>query len=265
MLPFFRRIRNKLLLENKFTGYIFYALGEIILVVIGILIALQVNNWNTEKALDRKQKAFVRQLHSDLIQTDHELEELIQFFRERAKASQIVTFSFWRGIPLQDTAIYNFGRPTSNKRYNPTLGTARSLINSGNIDIIPSDSLRKSIIAYVDIADGYIRDIQRYEETYYRRGQEILSLELDTWHLYITYLEDKIRSDSILFKRDLNAVPADYKAPPFPITMEEVYSNPLILEAYEILLIAHRNTSSRYRDLQEETRKLIYLMEDKGY
>jgi tetratricopeptide (TPR) repeat protein len=46
MIKFFRKIRQNLLTENKFSKYMLYAIGEIILVVIGILIALQINNWN---------------------------------------------------------------------------------------------------------------------------------------------------------------------------------------------------------------------------
>ena len=55
MIKFFRKIRQKLLTENKFSKYLIYAIGEIILVVIGILIALQINNWNHER-LNRKQE-----------------------------------------------------------------------------------------------------------------------------------------------------------------------------------------------------------------
>lgn len=186
-------------------------------------------------------------------------------FRVRAEACQRVTFSYWRGTPLQDTALLNFATPGSNRRYNPTLGSARSLINSGNIDIIPSDSLRKAIIAYVDLADGHIRDIQRYEETYYRRGQDLLSREMNYWFLFITYIEDIVKSDSMLYQRELGPVPPDYKAPPFSITLEEVYANPNILEAYNSLLVAHRNTGYRYSDLQDETKKLIALIDAEGY
>lgn len=46
MIKFFRKIRQKLLTENKFSKYLLYAIGEVILVVIGILIALSINNWN---------------------------------------------------------------------------------------------------------------------------------------------------------------------------------------------------------------------------
>ena len=49
MLRFLRRVRQRLLAENGFRKYLLYAIGEILLVVIGILIALQINNWNEEK------------------------------------------------------------------------------------------------------------------------------------------------------------------------------------------------------------------------
>ncbi|MEH6779913.1 DUF6090 family protein, partial [Maribacter arcticus] len=52
MINFFRIIRQQLLAENKFSRYLLYAIGEIVLVVIGILIALSINNWNE----NRKQK-----------------------------------------------------------------------------------------------------------------------------------------------------------------------------------------------------------------
>ncbi|MFY0698599.1 MAG: hypothetical protein JXR11_12145 [Balneola sp.] len=49
MIKFFRKIRQKMLTENKFSKYLIYAVGEIFLVVIGILIALQINNWNEDQ------------------------------------------------------------------------------------------------------------------------------------------------------------------------------------------------------------------------
>ena len=54
MLKFFRNIRKKLASENKVASYLRYAIGEIILVVIGILIALQVNNWNEQRKSNEK-------------------------------------------------------------------------------------------------------------------------------------------------------------------------------------------------------------------
>ena len=52
MIKFFRHIRQRLLSENNFSKYLLYAIGEILLVIIGILIAIQVNNWNEERKAD---------------------------------------------------------------------------------------------------------------------------------------------------------------------------------------------------------------------
>ena len=49
MIPFFRKIRKKMADDNKPLKYMRYAIGEIVLVVIGILIALQINTWNEER------------------------------------------------------------------------------------------------------------------------------------------------------------------------------------------------------------------------
>src|SRR6056300_1755617 len=64
MFKFFRRIRQSLIGENQFNKYLLYAIGEIILVVIGILIALQINNWNE----NRKEKAQVQTYYNQLLE-----------------------------------------------------------------------------------------------------------------------------------------------------------------------------------------------------
>lgn len=72
MIKFFRKIRQKLLMENKTSKYFKYAIGEIVLVVIGILIALQINNWNISKqdAIFERKILFELQtsIENDLIQ-----------------------------------------------------------------------------------------------------------------------------------------------------------------------------------------------------
>jgi hypothetical protein len=66
MIKFFRKIRQKLLTENKFSKYLLYAVGEIILVVIGILIALQVNNWNQNINSKNELTQIVKEVRNDL-------------------------------------------------------------------------------------------------------------------------------------------------------------------------------------------------------
>jgi hypothetical protein len=64
MITLFRRIRQKLIDSGSFTKYLLYAIGEILLVVIGILIALQVNNWNQDRLESEQQTKTVDRLYS---------------------------------------------------------------------------------------------------------------------------------------------------------------------------------------------------------
>ena len=66
MIKFFRKIRTKLLSENKFSKYLIYVLGEIILIVIGILIALSINNWNENRKESKLEKIYLTGIKDDL-------------------------------------------------------------------------------------------------------------------------------------------------------------------------------------------------------
>ena len=66
MLRFFRQIRQRLLTDNKFSKYLLYAIGEILLLVIGILIALQINNWNEEKKERQRLNDFLTEIRKNL-------------------------------------------------------------------------------------------------------------------------------------------------------------------------------------------------------
>jgi uncharacterized protein DUF6090 len=66
MIKFFRKIRQKMLSENKFSKYLIYAIGEIILVVIGILIAIQINNWNSIRLEKKSDYQLIDALITDL-------------------------------------------------------------------------------------------------------------------------------------------------------------------------------------------------------
>lgn len=66
MINFFRKIRQQLLSQNKVSKYLLYAIGEIVLVVIGILIALSINNWNEQQKTINKEKRYIHSIYQDL-------------------------------------------------------------------------------------------------------------------------------------------------------------------------------------------------------
>ncbi|MBW2938067.1 hypothetical protein KXJ69_08110 [Aureisphaera sp. CAU 1614] len=75
MIKFFRKIRQNLLSEGKTGKYFKYAIGEIVLVVIGILIALQINNWNEQRKDRTKEQIILKQLREDYQANLNQLEE----------------------------------------------------------------------------------------------------------------------------------------------------------------------------------------------
>ena len=97
MIKFFRHIRKSLLMENKTSKYFKYAIGEIVLVVIGILIALQINNWNEQnkeqKIVESYLKNLVVDLNEDIKMTENlvvsikykvfYIDKLATFFRDK--------------------------------------------------------------------------------------------------------------------------------------------------------------------------------------
>jgi len=77
MIKFFRKIRQRLLTENKFSKYLFYAVGEIILVVIGILIALSINNWNEDKKNRKLITTYKKSIIENLVKDSTHIARLI--------------------------------------------------------------------------------------------------------------------------------------------------------------------------------------------
>ena len=86
MLKFFRKIRQQLLEAGQTKNYLLYAIGEIFLVVIGILIALQINNWNQDKK-DRENEAYVlTEIINNLQEDAAQIKDIIQA-RQQAEKS----------------------------------------------------------------------------------------------------------------------------------------------------------------------------------
>ena len=76
MIKLFRRVRQRLLTENKFSRYLLYGIGEVLLVVIGILIAVQINAWHENRTLKINETNILNQLKIDLKENHKELSEL---------------------------------------------------------------------------------------------------------------------------------------------------------------------------------------------
>lgn len=147
MIKFFRKIRQKLLTENKFSKYLLYAIGEIILVVIGILIALQINNSNELAKQRAKEVQFLKNLKSDLIFEESELERYTAI-REGIVNSAQIALEHFNGKPVENIQMFNYH--TFNvgiwQEFQRNNNTFLELINSGNLTIISNDSIKNGLL-----------------------------------------------------------------------------------------------------------------------
>jgi len=79
MIKLFRRIRQRLLTENKVSKYLLYAIGEIVLVIIGILIALQINNNNTLRKETQELHGYLISIQNNIASDKEQIEAITSF------------------------------------------------------------------------------------------------------------------------------------------------------------------------------------------
>lgn len=150
MIKFFRKIRQRLLSENKFSKYLIYAIGEIFLVMIGILLALQVNNWNENRLNKNTEKNYLLGIVANLDKDIEELKRRISRDTLQLQAQTTILKSFRAekikiDTPKLVTAIRRFQAITSFSGNNIVFEDMKS---SGKINLIASDTLRFKILDY---------------------------------------------------------------------------------------------------------------------
>ena len=106
MIKFFRKIRQKLLSENKFSKYLIYAIGEIVLVVIGILIALSINNWNEKRKIRDSEIIYLNNIKRDLQLSITEMNQFIDRQNSLINSANTVLEHF-NGKPVDDWNSFN--------------------------------------------------------------------------------------------------------------------------------------------------------------
>ncbi|UKM66051.1 DUF6090 family protein [Flavobacteriaceae bacterium GSB9] len=146
MIKFFRKIRQNLLSEGKTTKYLKYAIGEIILVVIGILIALQLNSWGESKKNDTIRHQYYLQLIDELKENKIYIEEIIQKYSQNISTYNKVIYSL-NSQSLTTDQIFNKYSLVNYEYQNIIFhtGTIESLISTGEIKLTPQ-SIRNKLL-----------------------------------------------------------------------------------------------------------------------
>lgn len=145
-------------MENKTSKYFKYAIGEIILVVIGILIALQINNWNLQRIQDKEEQSAILNLKQDfeynyktldsiLSETKSNMESQFVLLNHTGNKSKMITREKFN-ISLNKLADIN--------EFHPRIGYLNDLISSGKLGIINNQILRNKLSSWNAVFD-YIK------------------------------------------------------------------------------------------------------------
>ena len=146
MIKFFRRIRYGLMEQNKTGKYFKYAIGEIVLVVIGILIALQINNWNKSRSERHQELQLLKSLKKEYVDNLNQLNDKI-FIRKKIihSANELIKLienkKNLNSVSIDSIETY-IGITTIFPTFNASSGVTNDIINSGKLHIIENKELR---------------------------------------------------------------------------------------------------------------------------
>jgi hypothetical protein len=173
MIKFFRKIRFDLMEKNKTGKYLKYAIGEIILVVLGILIALSINDWNDNRKNRLAEKKYVNDLIQDLKNDDIALNKLTIFLESKlASKIKITDFLQVNNVVVDSIEFHIAKQYALSARFTPTNITIEELKNSGNLKIISDDDLRRQIVS---LYNSYSHEVFT-EDTFNNQNIKLLDL-----------------------------------------------------------------------------------------
>ncbi|WP_350293372.1 DUF6090 family protein [uncultured Croceitalea sp.] len=152
MIKFFRYIRKDLMEKNKTGKYFKYAIGEIILVVIGILIALQINNWNENRKDRQKEKVYItniqRDLKAQIVILDRATKGELNSYENLLAAQK----SFYQnnGFVVSTENLANISAINDRFTFNIIDTALDEVKSSGDLDIIQKSAVKDSLLKYYD-------------------------------------------------------------------------------------------------------------------
>jgi hypothetical protein len=192
MIKFFRQIRYQLMGEHKTGKYLKYAIGEIVLVIIGILIAVSINDWNTDRKIRIEEQEMLKDLRKEVEGNLRLLNEVnAQHERSFKAAGQIRDMYMDRSKfeVMTDSSFFELHeRLNRNRAYEPNYGILNSIISSGQIGQISNKELTYVLASLKERAIEAFHD----QRTINREKNELLK---SAWESGIEVRDGKIHPE----------------------------------------------------------------------
>jgi len=240
MIKFFRQIRHRLLTENKFTQYLLYAIGEIALVVIGILIALSINNWNEKRKDNLQRTTLLVNLKSEYLINLEEIDNRIRTVDTTLKyATSVIKLMTTDYETLDEVQVTNNLANVINwfTTYDESSGALEDIIYNNKLGLIKADSLRISLASWKQKVDNV-------------KEREARCLNLLQNHL-MPYVHKNFATLKIEYPKD-SKLPSDNRR-----IMDDLQFETLLDDYRWNLTILHR----QYNIMRDELNKILKLIE----
>ncbi len=172
MIKFFRKIRYELMEKNKTGKYFKYAIGEIILVVIGILIALSINNWNTLRIEKKDERQILENLKTEFESAKEQMLYLNKIREDYLSASEEIlkisnSDDEYNYQEIDSLLVHTIYSPT----YNDPVGSLSALTTSNRIDLISNNDLKVRLMTWPselqDMVEGEVLENHMATNQYY--------------------------------------------------------------------------------------------------
>lgn len=252
MLRFFRKIRQKLWKERHLKTYLVYIFGEILLVVVGILLALQINNWNESRKQAAQRKVLIQALLDDFEDTQQGISEALALQQSIVENNQkfLTTVYFSRNYEALDSiqnTIRSFFRTMP---FTPNLTTYQDAQSSGKISLLDDKNL---LFLFAD----FFNNLERLNQ--FRQIAYELNFLGSTWEI----------KKNLGFLSKLYKNPGDVKLGIFG-RHEEVLSTenyiallhePYISAGLENISTLNRNLLARLQALHQNTERILQRLQ----
>lgn len=232
MIKFFRHIRKDLMETGKTGKYLKYAIGEIILVMVGILLALQVNTWNEQRKMSSQEKELLEGLEVEFTINFNRLEKVLQLHQNSIdNANELMTYFNTDISEIPEAKFDSLQFHIQNVwTFNPRKGLLNSAITSGQINLITNVELKNQLASYEDMVDDTeeeVREISLLGQNFYSIRRDYIDTGKQNAIAYNTFVNEGFKSDYDRFFKDIRV----YNI----ISNETTWSYDLLGEEIEIM------------------------------
>jgi hypothetical protein len=166
MIRFFRKIRQKLLVKNQLQKYMLYAIGEIFLVMIGILLALGVNNWNETRKADKVEVKLLTELKEAIISDYLQIEMVIQLNQSAQSSCKILLEHLNENFPYNDSLLMHFRESNNWAKLMLVKGPYNNAKSYG-LNFIKNDSTRNLLSKVYEYQMVWSNTLDKRQTQYY--------------------------------------------------------------------------------------------------